>query len=723
MSKPVYRWTLELGVDSRDASPIYEQAVSIVKEQEQGEVFFRSKISGALNFVRADYTFIMGAGMEDEIRVILEEFTGTWDLVFYGYFHLTDCEIDEDNHRVTVTPTPLDEYESVVNALDREFDLVQLEAATTPLEFQKNPVFQFYILGIERLTNVVGATYWDQDVLAPVYSPIEMQNTYFFGSPAQLVFVPGDDTVLDPDVSGLYNFIDLGGWYGIQHTRTDGAYKIRLRPSVSAPSFQWEIVDAGGTPVYEKALNEELSMPNQLEPSTALFSSLSSGSKCSAFSLGIYCRVLTNNDTEGGSSNHAVPTLDIIAPNANYTRVISVDLNEDAIILSSGHQVLPSIFGRFSDTACNFANEYFLKPVPSPAVGSIFPLFRHLWKEFSAWFYYDAALLALQEAAGEAITLTDCYKLPDILSAILAQIDPLVLHEETDAYSDFYYGMENPIRGDVKAPMFTPKSNVTVGNYDYPAAKAPLKLSELLSFLKQAHDVYWYIEDGKFKLEHIAYFENGKSYAAAGIGVDLTTLLEPKTALPWGYRANRYKFEKADMPEAIRWSWMDPCSVPFAGYPLEMRSAYVKKGSFEDLAMALFSADIDFVLAQTESISPDGFMFFEATPGDGYTLPFVTFTVADDEVYTMQNGYASLLFMVDAYHRERLPASLIRLNKQDDTANSVRRSKIQEIEFPSGVDPDAMLLVVTGLGTGKVRAMTINLSSRSNKMTLLYDLE
>ncbi len=101
----------------------------------------------------------------------------------------------------------------------------------------------------------------------------------------------------------------------------------------------------------------------------------------------------------------------------------------------------------------------------------------------------------------------------------------------------------------------------------------------------------------------------------------------------------------------------------------------------------------------------------------------MAFDVSDEETYNMQNGYASLVFMVDAYFRERLPASLVTINKADDTADSVKRSKIQEIEFPSGVDPDPMLLVTTGLGTGKVRAMTINLSSRGNKMTIYHDTE
>jgi hypothetical protein len=715
------RWTIYHDSAFRDVKPVYEGDLSIVQGKEGGEVFFRPRLSGEITFVRGDFDYLLAnVAMSDKVEVYLEEFTGTWDALFSGFFYRSDAAIDEDNRTWTVTPQPLDRYDKVMAAMDREFDLVRLDVPRTPVRFIQQPVIQVYLLGASYLTNYIGSTHWEQPLAIDPPGQFDLEYTYFFAA-SLWFYIPGDDSVLDPDISGLYPSDGSTGPF----FRTDNVYAIRLNPLVSSPDIQWEVYEvASGTVVYRKALNIALHFPSSAFtplPPGGEFISLTTSDECQCFSLNVWARILTHEATVDGDPTDALPTSDIVEEGYNYDRVLPFEAV--SIIGSSLHQADAGRWGKFADDALHFDGEYFVKP--SASLGTLYPLNRSDWTEYSAWVYISNDLQQLLTDGGTERIIRDAYRVSDVLKYLLAEIDPLVFHEDAAAYSDFFYSGDNDIRTIRTRLALTPKSNVLKGDYDKPASRAPIKLGELLALLKNAYRTYWHIDaNGKMILEHIHYYENGMHYTTPNVGADMTALLEPKTGKAWGWRGKRYKYEKEAMPEGFRFAWMDQVSFPFSGYSLDMLSAFVQRGQFEDVNMGPFTSDLAYALVQPASISPDGFFLFDADDeGTQLFAGHVEVTVSDEEEYYLQNGYASMLYLHDTYHRWALPAPDIRLNGNEDTAETVRRAKIQEEDFPAPDGLDPMELITTTIGTGEIRETSLNISSRSLKMTIAHDTE
>jgi hypothetical protein len=101
----------------------------------------------------------------------------------------------------------------------------------------------------------------------------------------------------------------------------------------------------------------------------------------------------------------------------------------------------------------------------------------------------------------------------------------------------------------------------------------------------------------------------------------------------------------------------------------------------------------------------------------------VEVVVSAEEEYFLQNGYACMLYLHDKYHRWALPAPDIRINGEEDEAETVRRAKIQEEQLPAPAGLNPMQLITTAIGTGEIRETTLNISSRSLKITVAHDTE
>lgn len=105
-----------------------------------------------------------------------------------------------------------------------------------------------------------------------------------------------------------------------------------------------------------------------------------------------------------------------------------------------------------------------------------------------------------------------------------------------------------------------------------------------------------------------------------------------------------------------------------------------------------------------------------------YSLPFIDKTVDGADLY-IQNGLVSWLSLHENYHVYDLPAKNVTINGEAFVALGVKRSKKQNIEFPSSEDPNLFHLIKTYLGDGQIEKISINLASQMNKITLKYDTE
>lgn len=88
----------------------------------------------------------------------------------------------------------------------------------------------------------------------------------------------------------------------------------------------------------------------------------------------------------------------------------------------------------------------------------------------------------------------------------------------------------------------------------------------------------------------------------------------------------------------------------------------------------------------------------------------------------LQNGYAAFAYL-QQYYAYDMPAFNYTINGEAKYAFGVKKLKTQDVNYPQISEPDLTQLVKTNLGNGKIRKMSLNLSSRNAKTTLEYDTE
>lgn len=706
-----------------EVTPAYGNGLEKVMEKASGEEYYLETLNGPFTFLRADYDLIAGTSIEDTINFNMEKWDGSvWQTYFSGYFTKADCkfEVDECGEGICrVDITPRDFYDAILGGMDKEFDLIELEPEKTGFNFTRQPIFQVYALGDSVMTCYLGGTYFELEVPVPQNGSALVLD-YFFGFIGVHAVVFSGET-LSPDVSGEY-VDETGGSFGSTLIRKgDNAYRI----AYNAGTTQWEIRDATSGSAYYLGVAGEL-------PAETTFTSPLDASTCYARIRSLWMRLITNQISIGGGPTYDIPETDIVVNPAGYNKVLGVGRLptdniagtpfENVTIAHAGHSPTPTRYGKFSDDAPFFAGEYFTIPAGAGS-GAIYPQGQSTWPDASFWFQYDSVLRDFQESGAELIQVADAYKLADALDAVLQELNPGVSHSESAAFSDFLYGPANAIRGAVKYPIITPKTNITVGEYDQPAKKGPIRLSDILQYLWAAYRCKWHIDaSGNFIVEHISYYENGGTYSGTEVSADLTTLTDPQTGKNWEHGANRWEYEKEEMPDRLEPGWMDRATREFDGYPIVIRSVFVQKGNIEQQKAARFTSDIDYMQLQPEDIGKDGFAVVECTESKGvYTVPYVEITLPDGAEFKLQNGYLAFIYLHPAYCRYGLPAALIRMNEEDTTALSVTRRKIQEVDYPLLGIVEPMKLVTTGLGTGKILELRENVAGEYLTAKIAHD--
>ena len=333
----------------------------------------------------------------------------------------------------------------------------------------------------------------------------------------------------------------------------------------------------------------------------------------------------------------------------------------------------------------------------------------------------------LEESARKAYTLRDTFTLSSCINVLLKEIAPGITHEATPEYSQFLYSTTNPISGQSFKLLISQKTNIINGEYQDPAQKAPITLQQIMTMLRDVYKCYWYIEDGKFKIEQINWFRNGGSYNINPIiGYDLTKLENVRNGKKLAFATSEYSFDKVDMPERYQFEWMDDVTSPFEGSPIEITSKYVTQGKIEEINISNFTSDIDYMLLNPGAINQDGFALFAAVEPSGggqLELPFTRQAIGITQYY-LQNGYLAFINILPTYWVYDMPARNFKINNEQTSARSIERKKKQTLNFPAGItDPNPMKLVKTYIGNGQIDKISVNLSSRNVKATLNYDTE
>ena len=272
----------------------------------------------------------------------------------------------------------------------------------------------------------------------------------------------------------------------------------------------------------------------------------------------------------------------------------------------------------------------------------------------------------------------------------------------------------------------TPKSNILKGDYDQAAQKAEITFEELMNMLRDCFRCYWYIENGKFKVEHISFFMNGGSYSyQTNCQLDFTKLKDQFNKKLSAYFQSSIEFDKSELNARYEFNWMDDVTDLMGNVTLDIDASYVQKDKTEEINVSQFTSDIDLMLLDPSSFSEDGFaLLCPIKSGSSLQLPIVSVSLQDESMNTydavVQNWYASWNYLINFYLHD-LPAYTGTSNMLGLLYSSdIKKSMKHTIEFHTEEDVNELQLIKTSIGNGKIDSISINLDTRLAKASLMY---
>lgn len=695
--------------------------------KESGQEFFRISLDGKINLFGSDYEIISQSNIEDQLVFIVDKYNNTskkWVEYYRGEFSKTDCKFDHDKKKCELKTTAVDGYTEVMNKYENTYDLIKLAPEISKINLHKRSLMQVYISGANSISNFFGGIYWEDDVNEAIDDHDTLVNKYYFSyiKAGNEFYVRGAGI---SDVNGVYAGTN-GYWscwngytcYMGTDTPMTKAYIYIKRNSDGAVLYQsvkqWMFTNAGNCYIGR----ENIEMVNVSNPSDKFTIE-------SPFLYHIYQRLLcdvdTISDSEGVKNTYNLPSDDFVTDNRNYKKCIG--LNGGLFFCTSRTVTEPTKYG-LNDYGEYFTNEF----IPASAgIGRPLPISKNSWANASLWYVYDSYYEYFEERLRKQYTLKDSYSIGAAIKAILKKIDPNITHEPTSEYSQFLYGSSNPLGMERFYVYITQKTNILKGDYDRPAQKAEASLEELMKMLRDCFRCYWYIEDNKFKIEHIYFFMNGGSYSGkSNYQLDFTKLTDQFNKKLSSYFQSEIEYDKSDLNQRYEFAWMDDVTDLFGGNTIDVKSNYIQKDKTEEINIGQFSSDVDYMLFNPSNFSEDGFaLLCPVKNGSTLELPIITVNGLVDEnkdIYTAvaQNWYASWIYLQNFYLWD-MPAYNIESKVLNYLyARDIKKCMKHTIEFPTEEDLDELELIKTAFGNGKIDEISISLDTRMAKVNLLY---
>jgi len=801
----MFRWKMDIGSGYELVYPIYGKDVSIDRDMESGEWFYRQVLNGTLTFTKDDWYKVYSAPLDTDFNLILDKQNDLgWSTYWSGIFYKTDCEFDDKQRILKFKPETNDRYKKLLAGKDNEIDIIKLGPKAQSLTYLKRTIFQVYVFGSTFVTNIIGKNSYDISISPPTQSEL---TSWSFSEGKKYYRIIGDldicqyyDKTTGLSEDGDFKIVQIGrptgnGNYPYDNTLfydpenrlsnfifvlQDGSTIDNNLDFYSVWSFggrQYKFVGRDGNKAYFKAVGTLL----PLTPTTGSLTHVSGGVTTDSQTF-TYCfdtgtvqsydgviplpwRYVIQKTSDSsyyylGEMNGKIESLlldtiskdnfntnkfrsrDADEEDANYVKMFSqifysrtltdrvtpTEISENDFSRNSGykyvglslitdyfiddsHSVTENIYGKFGEDALFWAGQYFDDKIST--IQTI-PVSKKDWIECSFWadvnIYYDGQ----ERNLNTSVTLKDGYKLGDFIKKLVQEIDPTILHEHTSEYSNLLYGGSTEY-------FITPKSNIIAGNYDSADSKELIKWSDLRNNLKAIFNADYYINDeNKLIIEHVSFFRNGLSLSGRRVGFDLTTLKCLETNRSWSFGANKYKFEKEKIPQRLTFSFMDKTSVIFDGNPIIVNNKFVADGVIEDYTASIITTDVDFIQSAPQDVNKDGFCLLAASGG---VVQIATINLGTNKVYEIQNGQLAFTNLHEKLWLDDMPASSITINQTTRTAKSVKRTKVQDIEFPLSSDIDINGLIKTDLGFGKIKSHKFNISTLSNKLIVNHDIE
>ena len=702
--------------------------VSLKWDKESGERYYTQSIDGTFTFNGSEADIITGRSLYTEFTLVIFDLDNGGNEVSRGTFRLTDCEIDIDHRSVKVKITANNPYKKLANKRDDEYNVVDLGLEKHNVNLWNYPIMQLYAVGDSVITVFNRNTFLQADV-TPVdtirYGTNELSYRLYMRE-------GGDGFARVPEghnnVSGDYMLTTYAGNI-VRLTHTSNASKIEITPlDLSDPNSLWsaKIYDPSGT-MYAYSFNHPFSdfsvHQNILFMGGAAPSGFTMYVKMMVWRLGT--RMLTNVDLGEDTSTNQYGYIskdDIYPSNKVCARTISIYPTE----VSTNTSATDTGYGRVPNT-----DLYYDKPDQNE---TWLPVYKESWFEgVSLW----AKMVFMSQSDintyKKEYEVQDFYSLGDVIKAVLGKIDESILFEPDAVHSRFLFDTINPVTQQQQGNLLvSQKSNILNLQYDYPAWKAPVKMSQILTFLRYAFNCYYHIdENNHFHIEHVLYYMNGGSYSTEQRGtVDLTMWRDCGNKQKLSFLTNRWSYETDSSKQAsrIEFGWMDSQSELFNGWPIIVPTAYLiyTDERKDERRVDWFSTDIDFLTSVPAECSSDGFAVVRLSLTDAdfveegqYTLNGVT--------YTTQNVSLSFPVLHQNFMLYDLWSEYVTINNSDNLVAVRKRSPVRTAEVgfiklnTMSVD-NPNIIVKTDAGNGEVESMSVDLTDMKVTTTLKYEI-
>lgn len=716
----------------RQVYPVYEDLSRNFKK-EKDYIFLKEQLDGKVKFIQDDFDFFYEMGIEEKIVMSIRDKEGFFEEI-RGFFYKTDAEWDSDSRSLQTAITIDDKYETILNKIDSEYNVIEEAVGMESIYYKKRMLIQVYNSGDNYITNIYGGMHFTQELdIHPVTVHDVLVDDYHFNRSKRINYIADSySSELSADITGSYNSDGINAY-----VHENGLYRIKLIGQYQG-DFQFVLyrvsddqhmyITGLGIPAYEvDALKLE-------------FRGINGNSGRFKFTnYEIYTRIITNKNEMDQVETYDIPENDIVLNNSNYKKCIGYQV--DTFQVYEGVSVSPTKFGKYPDDTKN-EGKYYKEFQVSEASGisTPIPVGSKDWGALSLWFFNNPAIRAREYTQSEDVLLRDAYPLHEIIKTLLERMGSSLIFDNTEDHSQFLYSETNPLgtftflefegngytegySGNLNYYL-TPKSNVIKSNYDNSATKAKLTIGGVFDILYKAFKCRWHIEGNSLIIEHVSYYQNGKTYSQQGvIGTDLTGSYQYRNRKVWNFNQNKWSFDKEEMPETLKYGWADDVSPNFEGNDIKVDSNFVQEGKEDSMESSLVTSDIDFIMTNTDLISKDGFCIFGTAEHNGkQKVPFVEVKKNPNYVYILQNGFLTTPFLQEKYHFFDLPSDKIIIDGENKTLyENITRKKKQEINMPAKKDSDFMELVKTGIGIGAFEKVEINMSSYFMKATIGHD--
>lgn len=715
--QPSYRFILRKGntTTQRVVVPLFNDDVTLKWEHDNGEYYFRKKLSGTFTFVNTDFDFVYNSALETEFSLLVYEDT---ILLWEGKFYKTDCVFNIDDRTFTASPEMRDIYSDVLSGIEKEFDLVKLLPEIQAIQLDKRSMIQIYALGESSVSCFFQGMTWEQPC-TEVDSAADMTREYHFAEmmKKRLVELSGVKDI-PPTIYG--DITDPN----VPFSFSRGEYTFTMAVAAAQGGYYATLFKKGVAMWQSKVLGAS-SYPNEFQMNPIAGSGASGVIDVYINDVTFYGRYLCDVDeVKIGSQTYYPDKLssqDMVSDNRNFRRALKYDFKNT---LSLYDVISSKVTEWYYDNGL-----YYQKPPHGGSTGipDYYPIAQSYWTGVSFWFRFDLNDSAIEPLLRKEYTLKDAYPLSSVIDRLLQEAtlssDNSISFYGEPKYSKFLYDYTNPIDPDANYKLFiTQKSNILAGEYEQPAQKAVITLRQVLDMLRDAFRCYWWIEwDGEegeymLRIEHISYFMNGGAYfSTPNVGIDLTQLVNPRNEKKWSYGVNQVKYNKDELPERYEFKWADDTTEYFEGNPIEIVSKFVKSGAIESVVVNRFNSDLDYMLLNPSASDKDGFALISAVKNNGkWKVPYLQ--VSDD--ISLQNGFLSF-FRLQKFYLYDMPAWSIKVNGVQVRSNDIKKSMTQEVICPYR-EFDLQELVRTEVGDGQIDAVTMNIDSKMLEISLVF---